>query len=124
MMNRRINQFQQPTPSPFTENLINPKPGWRGFLWWLTMGSHENRLLRERNADLHMQNEQLRKAKPMTQEQWESIERTMKEHRELNEQQNLVIEWLRENRPEIFKNQRYAGLSFSTMIIHLLGGNQ
>jgi hypothetical protein len=82
----------------------------------------ENNFLRERNADLHAQNESLRTAKPMQAEQWREVERITREHTELVEQQGKVIVYLRNKDPQMFENKCFVGLTFSELIIALLGG--
>jgi hypothetical protein len=82
----------------------------------------ENGTLRERNADLHAQNESLRSAKPMTPEQWREVERITQEHRSLYKEQVAITLWLRDN--GFLTNEQNAGLSFSKLVIKMMGGTQ
>lgn len=78
--------------------------------------------LQDRNLDLHTQCVQLRTAKPMTMGQWADVERKMREHTVLLEEQNKIIRWLREHNAADFDRKTFAELSFSDMVIKLLGG--
>lgn len=117
MSTRKIDEHQQPTPLalPLTNEQVTTYADRT-----LLVRIHD---LEARNLDLHNQNEVLRAAKPMTAEHWLALEKTKQEHTKLFSEQEKVIVWLRENQPSLFRNERYVGLSFSQLIIHLLGGS-
>lgn len=119
-MNRRIDDFQsQITNHPPAPPKHHPLSYIR---WAVGASQRENNRLRDLNADLNSQLIRMRSADYITKEEREVLSQITVINRSLLEEQNNVILWLRDNQPSIFKNERYAGLSFSKMIIHLLGG--
>jgi hypothetical protein len=118
-MNRRIDDFQSqhsPRPAP-------PKYHPLDYIRWAIGKSYrENNRLRDLNADLNSQLTRMRSADYVTKEERETLNNIAITNRQLLEEQNKVILWLRNHNPTVFTHERYAGMSFSQMIIHMLGG--
>lgn len=114
--------------------------GWQAIWHWLIGGAYrDNQLLREQNLRLSLTivdceqvvtklRRELNSAildnfspgKVLAEESY--INRIVTEHGVMKREQDSVVEWIGTNQPIIFKSQRYAGLSFSQMVIHMLGG--
>lgn len=138
-MARKFDDFLQRQSQQQTVTTVQHY-GWQSIWHWLVGGVYrDNQLLREQNSRLSLtiiEREQvimnLRKElnsalldnipPGIVRAEKSYIERLVTEHGVMKREQDNVVEWIGTNQPNIFKSQRYTGLSLSQMVIHMLGG--
>lgn len=74
---------------------------------------------KDRVSDLHAQCELYRVGRPLLPEERVDLERIVKEHTRLVQEQNTITVFIRDNIPGMLKGE-FAGMSFSQMVIHLI----
>jgi len=101
------------------ETTPDPVPGW-ALKDLITRLEGEVKTLMARNADLSTQCEELRASKPISAYERQEILRITQEHRGLNDTQNAIVIWLRENRQKEISEGQHTGRGLASVVIGYL----